>query len=204
MVTLQPYLQQVYACTIWVELQMKMPRSLKVSQDFFGTVKRALKDRGFPSQRALSEDLGLALSTVSNFMNGKPVDRAIFEEICLKLALDWKKIAAPVVEELSPSNEKLPEHSVVRALEQYQDWGEAPDGSIFYGRANELTQLEEWIVQDQCRLVLMLGMGGTGKTALSVKLSERIYEHFDALIWRSLRNAPPLQTLLTDLISEDV
>jgi WD40 repeat protein len=43
-------------------------------------------------------------------------------------------------------------------------------------------------------------MGGTGKTALSVKLLEQISDRFEAFMWRSLRNAPPLQRLLSDLI----
>ncbi|MBW4659063.1 MAG: hypothetical protein KME15_10335 [Drouetiella hepatica Uher 2000/2452] len=175
-----------------------MARSLKVRQDCIGTVKLALKQRGFVSQRALSEDIETALSTVSNFFNGKPVDRAIFEEICLKLGLDWQEIAASVAEEPPQLNESL--SSEKKVTECYQDWGEAPDCSTFYGRTEELAQLEQWVVQDQCRLVLMLGMGGAGKTALSVKLAERIGDRFEVLIWRSLRNAPPLQMLLSDLI----
>ncbi len=82
----------------------------------------------------------------------------------------------------------------------HQDWGEAIDVSIFYGRNNELIQLEEWTVTERCRLVFLLGMGGMGKTALAIKLAERIQEHFDFVIWRSLRNAPPIDELLADII----
>ncbi|MBI4781429.1 MAG: hypothetical protein HY785_08885 [Oscillatoriophycideae cyanobacterium NC_groundwater_1537_Pr4_S-0.65um_50_18] len=184
-----------------------MPRSLKVNQDFIGAVKLALKRNGWISQRALSEDLGLALSTVSNFLNGKPIDRAIFEEICSKLSLNWKDIAVLAAEvsvaevsvaEAAPDAAEADSHRP--NLDRDQDWGEAPDSSVFYGRTDELARLEHWITQDQCHLVLVLGMGGTGKTALSVKLLEQISDRFDAFIWRSLRNAPPLQKLLSDLI----
>jgi ATP-dependent Clp protease ATP-binding subunit ClpA len=81
-----------------------------------------------------------------------------------------------------------------------QDWGEAIDVSVFYGRTEELNQLEQWIVMQRCRLVTLLGMGGIGKTALSIKLAERIQEHFDYIIWRSLRNAPSIQNLLAELL----
>ncbi len=81
-----------------------------------------------------------------------------------------------------------------------QDWGEAPDISIFYDRSNELAQLEQWIVTERCRLVGIVGMGGIGKTHLSVKLAERIQEQFDYVIWRSLHNAPSLQEILTSLL----
>ncbi len=83
---------------------------------------------------------------------------------------------------------------------QYQDWGEAIDVSIFYGRAAELAALNQWVVNDRCRLVALLGMGGIGKTALAVRIAEQVQGEFKYLIWRSLRNAPPVKELLTELI----
>ncbi|MBD1913212.1 MULTISPECIES: NB-ARC domain-containing protein [unclassified Leptolyngbya] len=80
------------------------------------------------------------------------------------------------------------------------DWGEAPDVSHFYGRTSELDTLKQRILQDRCRLVNILGMGGIGKSALSVKFAEEIQDQFTHVIWRSLRNAPPLETLLGDLV----
>lgn len=81
-----------------------------------------------------------------------------------------------------------------------QDWGEVINVSEFYGRTAELIELEQWIVQEHHRLVMLLGMGGIGKTALCVKLAERIQNHFEFVIWRSLRNAPSVQETLTTLI----
>lgn len=80
------------------------------------------------------------------------------------------------------------------------DWGEAPDGSDFYGRWHELAILGEWLGAERCSAIAILGMGGIGKTALSVKLAREVEGKFDFLIWRSLRNAPPLEDLLTDLV----
>jgi len=82
----------------------------------------------------------------------------------------------------------------------HQDWGEAIDVSVFYGRSQELALLEQWITGEQCRLVALLGIGGIGKTALSVKLAEQLQDKFDYLIWRSLHNAPSLELLLASLI----
>ncbi|MBW4522973.1 MAG: NACHT domain-containing protein [Scytolyngbya sp. HA4215-MV1] len=81
----------------------------------------------------------------------------------------------------------------------HQDWGEAPDAASFYGRDTELTTLEQWIGQDHCRLVMLLGMGGMGKTTLAVKLAERLRD-FEFIFWRSLRNAPTIDDILSALI----
>jgi WD40 repeat protein len=81
-----------------------------------------------------------------------------------------------------------------------QDWGEAVDVSVFYGRTEEIAKLEQWITQDGCRLVALLGMGGIGKTSLSIKLAQTIQDKFEYVIWRSLRNAPPIEEILADFI----
>ncbi|HEY9805149.1 MAG TPA: NB-ARC domain-containing protein, partial [Candidatus Obscuribacterales bacterium] len=78
------------------------------------------------------------------------------------------------------------------------DWGEAIDVSVFFGRADELEKLKKWILVDQCRLVGVLGIGGVGKTALATKLAKQIQPEFEFVIWRSLRNPPPLSDLLAD------
>ncbi|BAZ01584.1 WD-40 repeat-containing protein [Tolypothrix tenuis PCC 7101] len=80
------------------------------------------------------------------------------------------------------------------------DWGEAVDVLTFYGRAEELSKLTQWVVQERCRVVALLGMGGIGKTSLAIKLVQQIQDEFDYVIWRSLQNAPPLQEILAELI----
>ncbi len=81
------------------------------------------------------------------------------------------------------------------------DWGEAPDVATFYGREQELYQLKNWILRDHCRLVSVLGMGGIGKTALSVALIEQIRGEFEYVIWRSLREPTSLEHFLLKLVT---
>jgi WD40 repeat protein len=91
------------------------------------------------------------------------------------------------------------------------DWGEAMDVSAFYGRELERRQIQQWILTDRCRLVAILGMGGMGKTTISIELLRQFQaaansqaatdsDGFDRIIWRSLLNAPPLKELLPELI----
>ncbi len=78
------------------------------------------------------------------------------------------------------------------------DWGDAPDAVQVIGRDGELAELAEWVIHEQCRLVSVLGMGGIGKTTLIVKFAQDNAQHFDYIIWRSLRNAPALHDLLLE------
>ena len=81
-----------------------------------------------------------------------------------------------------------------------EDWGEAIDTSIFYGRTSELNQIKKWVLQEQVRLVVILGMSGIGKTALSVKLAELVKDNFDYIMWRSLRFAPSPEIIFNQFL----
>lgn len=70
-----------------------MPRSLRVREDYVLKVKSSLLRNGFPNQRLLAEHLEIAQSTVSNFLNGIPVDLRNFLEICRVLGQEWRDIA---------------------------------------------------------------------------------------------------------------
>ncbi len=82
----------------------------------------------------------------------------------------------------------------------FVDWGEAPTGEAFVGHEEELHTLRQWLVDDRCRLVGVLGIGGAGKTAMSVELLKQVEQDFDCVIWRSLRNAPPLRDVLMECV----
>jgi WD40 repeat protein len=141
----------------------------------------------------LSNLTGLSVRSIGRMRSRKnPVDRQTLEELfrTFNLTLTDRDYIQPEPETPPPQ----PVESIA------QDWGEAPDVSLFYGRTAELTTLTQWILQDRCRLIGIIGIGGVGKTALSVKLAQQVQDKFTYVIWRSLRNAPPLTTLLSELV----
>ena len=91
-----------------------------------------------------------------------------------------------------------------------EDWGNVPEVTVFHGRERELATLEQWIIEERCQLVTVVGFagigktrlvrGGIGKTDLSVHLAREVGGEFEYLIWRGLLNAPPLEILLKELI----
>ncbi|MEE3716036.1 NB-ARC domain-containing protein [Tumidithrix elongata RA019] len=69
----------------------------------------------------------------------------------------------------------------------------------FYGRQTDLQTLEAWI-GTPCRLIGIFGLGGIGKTTLAERLSQQVRSRFDIYVWRSLRQAPPLNALLDEIL----
>jgi hypothetical protein len=80
------------------------------------------------------------------------------------------------------------------------DLNYTPEIYPFYDRTQELALLEKSIVQQHCRLISIYGMSGIGKTALAVQLVDRFRQKFDAVLWGSLRDEPPLDAILADAI----
>ncbi|MBF1990182.1 NB-ARC domain-containing protein [Fischerella thermalis] len=130
----------------------------------------------------LSTRTGLYPSTISKVLNREGgVDKKTLEKLFLVFNIKLDK------SDYLSSNTRL-------------DWGDATHTSVFYGRTQEIATLEQWILDERCRLVAILGMGGIGKTTLTIKLAQQIQEEFEYVIWRSLREAPPIRPILANLI----
>ena len=110
--------------------------------------------------------------------------------------------ASPAPVRLSPAAETPLAPAVAEpAAFPRVDWVGALDVSHFTGREAELAQLSRWIAHEQCRLVAVLGMGGIGKSALVSLLGQQLAPRFDAVLWRSLRDAPECSELVADCLT---
>jgi hypothetical protein len=130
--------------------------------------------------------LAVSIGTWKRFLAGEAIRPAQFKAFCQVLAIDWQDVI-----------HKAPKNATYGAK---NDWGEAPDSSAFISRTAEIATLQQWIIGEKVRLVPILGSGGIGKTSLATKVAREIAEDFDSVIWRSLREAPPLEKILSDCI----
>ncbi|MGD1866978.1 MAG: BTAD domain-containing putative transcriptional regulator [Phormidesmis sp.] len=140
-------------------------------------------------EKLLLDDASIIQETVTDTGNESSRFEPSFPDATLGKALPEKQL---ISSEVTPR---------ILSASREVDFGEAPDVRFFYGRAEETEILHRWITQQRCRLIALLGIGGMGKTYLAAKVAQELQSEFDFVFWRSLRNAPLLDTLLADLIS---
>jgi hypothetical protein len=176
-----------------------MSNSLKASTAGLAIVDKARQRLGWTKTSTARwwQDAHTSRASLRRFWQGDRIQKEIFIAICQAVGIhDWESIA----QTHDADSEEL--------STQYLDWNQAPDVEGFYGRQQELQQLEQWILGDRqgrgvahrCKLITIVGIAGIGKTALALALADRIQLQFDGLIWRSLHAAPSLVSLLDGLL----
>ncbi|MEM6613572.1 MAG: ATP-binding protein [Cyanobacteria bacterium P01_C01_bin.72] len=80
-------------------------------------------------------------------------------------------------------------------------WTTAPNVKHFVGREQELSTLSSWSQDVDCRLIVVSGMIGAGKTTLVTRFANSIKEQFDHVIWFSLSQRPSLPKLLNEYLN---
>ena len=136
-----------------------MPRSVKIHPDRKQQVISAITRNGFLTQGDLSANLGIALCTLNKFINSKPVYISRFEEICEALGLDKRELTKPVNQN---SDNSLQQSAIPQDFYAYDDG--------WVGREQLVAELSGKL-RGSCRLLLLLGLTGIGKTALAEKLA---------------------------------
>ena len=145
-----------------------MPRSVCLHPDNRELVDRALERNGFTTQGALASHLFVALSTVNNFCRSIRVSVSKFEEICEALELDPREMMRSAEDNREQTEEGKPENRTENRAEDVIAYF-AYD-SFWVGRDTLITDLTHKL-NDTCRLLLIAGISGVGKTALSERLA---------------------------------
>lgn len=136
-----------------------MARSLKVAPEYIQHVRSSLQRNGYPSQNALAMDLGLSLSTVKNFLSGKPVDYLNFLEICEKLGYEWQAIAYKEPDNIeTPNPPQNPSPFITGSPIIHPRY--------FFGRQKELRRLFNLLKRHPLQNAAIIGKQRIGKTSL--------------------------------------
>jgi len=144
-----------------------MPRSVCIHPDHKDTIALALERNGFLTQGDLAANLMIALSTVSRFCRGIRVSIASFEQICEALGLEPREIMrSPSVEAQTVETQSSGIQDILVA-NTTQFFAYDP---FWVGRAALIATLTERL-NNNCRLLLLTGLSGIGKTALSERLT---------------------------------
>ena len=129
---------------------------------------------------------GANLTLLKKLWRKDLIPLAIFKEFCRLVGVDWRE----AVDYKNSSEEDL---------EPIKFWEGMPKVSTFYGRTENVKNLTHWIVKDKCRLVVIHGLRGIGKTTLAVELTKEILPQFDYVVGYSLASNPLLKNFLTDI-----
>lgn len=146
---------------------LHMPRSVRLHPDNRDIVDLALVRSGFTTQGALAAHLLFALSTVNNFFRSIKVSVAKFEEICEALALDPKEMMQPARSEAKRTEET--NEASTQPLQTRITY--AAYDAFWVGRDSLTAELNQKL-KDPCRLLLIVGISGIGKTALAERIAE--------------------------------
>ncbi len=184
--------------------QAGLAERLRVSRKAVGEWEAGLN---YPQAEHLKAFIALAVEKQA-FPAGREAEevRALWQAAHQKVLLDeaWLGTLLPHAE-VSPASEPVEEtfgaaHALAAGGGPRVDWGDAPAVTTFYGRVWELNLLSEWVVQERCRVVSVLGLGGIGKSTLATQVMHRVAEHFEVVIWRSLRDVPTGEKLLDECL----
>jgi AAA ATPase domain len=129
------------------------------------------------------EDIFIAAKTWQRFWEGKQnIHRSTFAKICQFLGLDWQEI-------VEPSQYPVPSDPI-------------PADPNFYGRSAELAELTSWMLNPHCRLIVLYGLAGIGKSSLVGKSIESVSGSFQRVEWKKFSYGDSVQSTLIDLLQQ--
>jgi NB-ARC domain len=96
-----------------------------------------------------------------------------------------EQVSFDVYPQITSNNPQNSNHKATRSnTPQYLK--AIPELGSIYRRTQELDSLKQWILTEQSRSILISGIAGIGKTALTRQLVEDIKGEFEEIIWQSL------------------
>jgi hypothetical protein len=133
---------------------------------------------------ALEQDrIFIAAKTWQRFWEGNQnIDRATFKQICQFLGMDWQEIIEPY-QNVNGSDFIIADPN-------------------FYGRVAELATLKSWAINPNCRLIILYGLDGIGKSSLVAQLIKQVKTSFGRIEWKTFSYGDSVDSTLVDLLQQ--
>ncbi|MGD1717727.1 NB-ARC domain-containing protein [Dapis sp. BLCC M172] len=147
-----------------------MAVTLRASKEGLQKIDAARKKKGW--NKTEGAWCGLALTsqaTLKRFWRSLPIERDTFIGICENVGINWEEI----VDNTTPS----PQNSTVEFFAYDNVW---------VGREDLIAELTTK-VKESCRLLILVGISGIGKTALAEKLAVELHQEFLQGDWSNFR-----------------
>lgn len=173
-----------------------MPRSVRVRSEFITEVKSALPRNGYIRQTDLAEYLQISQSTISSFLNGRPVDYLNFREICRALGLEWQDIAdlttdltvesgkdvflSPLARTIEENHKETQEISSSQSLEHPS--GLVPLDSPFYIKRSPIEERCNEQIHKPGALIRIKAPRQMGKTSLLARIIDKSHSQGDCAV----------------------
>jgi len=81
----------------------------------------------------------------------------------------------------------------------YHELTIAPKITHFYGRETELQTLSHWLINQNTRLISILGLPGIGKTTLVKKFVDLNLQNFNIIIWKNIKLSDSLDSIIAEI-----
>ncbi|OIP72352.1 MAG: ATPase domain-containing protein [Oscillatoriales cyanobacterium CG2_30_40_61] len=83
----------------------------------------------------------------------------------------------------------------------FHDLTIAPKINYFYDRTTELNTLSHWLIDQNTRLISVLGLSGIGKTTLVKQFVDLNLQYFDIIIWKNIKLSPSLDSIMAEILT---
>jgi ABC-type cobalamin/Fe3+-siderophores transport system ATPase subunit len=81
----------------------------------------------------------------------------------------------------------------------YHELTIAPKITHFYGRERELQTLSHWLINQNTRLISIVGLPGIGKTTLIKRFVDLNLQNFNIIIWKNIKLSDSLDSIIAEI-----
>jgi GTPase SAR1 family protein len=155
-----------------------------------------MRDVGPKLWRLLSDALGRPVGKTNLRDALESIDQsALSQSISAHVSRDTSARRSSIA--MPPSSQR-PSRSAFNVILN-RDITDLPKSVASYGYTQELENLTQWVLEENCRLVGIWGLNGVGKTTLARRLVDQIHDQFEIVGWQTLHPAPTLHALTETL-----